>query len=140
MTDKFPFAFDMSAMTEAFKVPAFDLSALQETQKKNFEALINANKAALAGYQDVYKRQQQIFEATLADAKARMSDIQGQPMTAEAATASYDELKAAFDKALAEVKEVADLAQSANMKAFEILKARGEEVLAEMKAATDATH
>ncbi len=140
MTDKFPFAFDFGAMTEAFKTPAFDFSALQETQQKNFAALINANKTAMSGYQEIYKRQQTHFEAVLADVKNRVSDLQGQPMSVESATKNFEDMKAAFEAALADLKEVADLAQNANKQAFEILQARGEEVMGELKTATEVKH
>ncbi|MEM7058537.1 MAG: phasin family protein [Pseudomonadota bacterium] len=140
MTDKFPFAFDFGAMTEAFKTPAFDFTALQETQQKNFEALINANKTAMSGYQEIYKRQQTQFETAMADVKNRISDLQGQPVTVETATQNFEDMKSAFEGAMADLKEVAELAQNANMQAFEILKARGEEVLSELKAATEAVH
>lgn len=137
MTDKFPFAFDMGAMTEAFKMPAFDFSAMQATQQKNMEAFVNANKTAMAGYQEIYKRQQTLFEGALADIKTRMSDLQGQPMTTETATQNFEDMKSAFEQAIADLKDVAEMAQSANMEAFEILKTRGEEVLAEIKAAAE---
>ena len=140
MTDKFPFAFDFGAMTEAFKAPAFDFSALQETQQKNFTALVNANKTAMAGYQEIFKRQQTLFEGALADIKTRMSDLQGQPMTAETATQNFEDMKTAFEQALADLKDVAEMAQTANLEAFDILKARGEEVIAEFKAAAEVKH
>lgn len=140
MTDKFPFAFDFGAMTDAFKTPAFDFSAMQEAQQKNLAALINANKTAMMGYQEIYKRQQAHFETALADVKNRMSDLQGQPMTVESASQNFEDMKTAFEAALTDLKDVAELAQTANMQAFEILKERGEEVLGELKAATETKH
>ena len=139
MTDKFPFAFDLGAMTEAFKTPAFDMSAFQETQQKNLTALVDANKTALSGYQAIYKRQQELLTNAMADAKTTASDLQGQPMTVETATQNFEAMKTAFEKAVSEVKDVADMAQSANLEAFEILKARGEEILAEFQAASKTT-
>ena len=147
MTDKFPFAFDMNAMTEAFSVPAFDkfvkeaqafdFAALHEAQQKNINAIVEANKAAYTGYAAIYKRQTELFDAALADIKDRMSTIQAKPMDAEAATANFETMKAAFEKAVAEVKEVMEMAQTANTDALEILKARGEEAVAEFKVATE---
>ena len=147
MTDKFPFAFDMKAMTEAFQVPsmdkffeggmpAFDFTAMQDAQKKNIAALVEANKVAVAGYQSLYKRQTELFEAALADAKDKISALQGKPMTVEAASENMETMKAAFEKALADLKEVAEMAQTANTEAFDILKARTEEAMAEIKEAT----
>lgn len=148
MNDKFPFAFDVKAMTETFKVPGmdkffeggmpvFDFTAMQDAQKKNIAALVEANKVAVAGYQNLYKRQTELFEAAVADAKDQMSALQGKPMTVEAASENFESMKAAFEKALADLKEVAEIAQTANTDAFEILKARTEEAMAEIKAATE---
>lgn len=150
MSNKFPFGFDVNSMTEAFKMPAmdkffgkempmpmFDFGAFQDAQKKNVAALVEANKVAVSGYQALYKRQTELFEAALADAKDKMTGIQGQPMTMDAASENLEAMKAAFDKALADLKEVAELAQTANADAFEIIKARTEEALSEIKTATE---
>ena len=136
MADKFPFAFDVNAMTEAFKMPAFDFAAMQQTHEKNVNALIEANKAAMAGYKSIYTKQTALFQAALSEMKDRMADFQGQPMTADSAAKNMETAKAAFEKALADVKEITELAQSANSDAFEILKTRAEEVMAEIQDAT----
>ncbi|MEM9139402.1 MAG: phasin family protein [Pseudomonadota bacterium] len=144
MNTQFPFAFDMGALNDAFKdtgfakvMPFFDMAAMQDAQQKNFAALTEANKTALAGYQAVMKRQQALFEGALADAKTRMADMQGQPATTETAMANFEAMKSAFDQALADLKEISDMAQTANTEALEIIKARGEEAMAELKAAAD---
>ena len=137
MADKFPFAFDMTKMTEAFRMPAFDMAALQDAQNKNMAAWMQANKTVLAGYQAVYKRQAELFETALAETKDRIAAAQGKPMTAETAEQNFETMKGAVEKALADLKDVAELAQTANTEAFEIIKARTEEVFAEMKDATE---
>lgn len=144
MADKFPFAFDFGQMGEAFKMPALDkimagvdMTAFQDAQQKNMAALVEANKAAIAGYQSLYKRQTEIFEAALADAKDRASAVQGKPVTMEALQENLETFKTAIDAALADVKEVSEMAQKANTDAFDILKGRAEEAFAEMKAATE---
>jgi phasin family protein len=147
MTNQFPFAFDMDKMQDMFKAPfdgmfepkfeAFDFTAMQDAQKKNMAALIEANKVAASGYQTMYKRMSELVEASMAETKERMQDFQGQPMTADTAQKNADTMKAAFEKAIADVKELAEMATTANTEAFEIIKARSEEVMAEFKAATD---
>ncbi|MCH8952947.1 MAG: TIGR01841 family phasin, partial [Proteobacteria bacterium] len=87
------------------------------------------------GYQDLYKRQVALFEAAVAETKDKLAQVQGQPLTADQATQSVDALKAAFEKAAADVKELAELAQKANTGAFEIVKVRAEEAVAEFKTA-----
>ncbi len=136
----FAFPFDAEKLKELFsaaKLPGVDADAVLAAQQKNVDALIEANQVVIAGYQDLYKRQVALFEAAVAETKDKLAQVQGQPMTAEQATQNVDALKAAFEKAAADVKELAELAQKANTGAFEIVKARAEEAAAEFKAAAE---
>ena len=134
----FPLTFDADKLTEMFgaaKLPGVDTDAVMAAQKKNVEALIEANQVVIAGYQDLYKRQVALFEAAVAETKDKLAQVQGQPLTADQATQSVDALKTAFEKAAADVKELAEVAQKANTGAFEIVKARAEEAVVEFKTA-----
>lgn len=141
---KFPFAFpgDFGAdklkdMFNFAKMPGVDTEALMASQQKNVDAMIEANKVVAAGYQDLYKRQIALFEAAVAQAKDKLSETQGQAPSVEQATRNVDAMRAAFEKAAEDVKELAEVAQKANTGAFEIVKARAEEAVAEFKAAAE---
>jgi phasin family protein len=144
---KFPFAFptdfgDFGAdklkdMFNFAKLPGVDTDAMMAAQQKNVDAMIEANKVIAAGYQDLYKRQIALFEAAVAQAKDKLAEVQGQAPTAEQATQNVEAMKAAFEKAASDVKELAEVAQKANTGAFEIVKARAEEAVAEFKAAAE---
>jgi phasin family protein len=141
---KFPFAFPLTFDAEAFsdlfsaaKLPGVDTDAVLAAQQKNVEALIEANQVVIAGYQDLYKRQVALFEAAAAETKDKLTELQGQPLTAGQASQNVDALKTAFEKAAVDVKELAELAQKANTGAFEIVKARAEEAVAEFKTAAE---
>jgi phasin family protein len=139
-SDNFPFTFDAEKIKEMFsatKLPGIDADAVLATQKKNMDALIEANQVVVAGYQDVFKRQIALFESAFADAKVKLTDAKGQTPTAEQATQNVEAVKTAFEKAAADVKELAELAQKANTGAFEIVKARAEEAVAEFKTAAE---
>ncbi len=138
----FPLTFDADKLKELFsaaKLPGVDADAVLAAQQKNVDALIEANQVVIAGYQDLYKRQVALFEAAVAETKDKLTQVQGQPLTADQATQNVDALKAAFEKAAADVKELAELAQKANTGAFEIVKTRAEEAAAEFKAAAEKT-
>ena len=84
MFDPKTFSFDVEKMTEFFKqndftkhlasmkLPGVDAEALMAAQQKNMDALVEANKAAAAGYQDLFKKQVAIFEETMAEAQKQM--------------------------------------------------------------------
>ncbi len=136
----FPPTFDPEKLKELFsaaRLPGVDADAVLAAQQKNVDALIEANQVVITGYQDLFKRQVALFEAAIAQAKDKLTETQGQPLTAEQATQNVEALKAAFEKAAVDAKELAELVQNTNTGAFEIVKARFEEAVAEFKAAAE---
>ena len=124
---------DMSKMFEGFKMPGFDMHAMMDAQKKNVEALMAANRAAAAGYQDFFKKQMAIFEETMSVAQSQMNSM-GEGMGADSAARQADLYRVAFEKALANMTELAEAAKKANEEAFAIVSARVKESLAELQA------
>ena len=125
---------DMTKFFEQAKLPMFDFEALMATQQKNMDALVEANKAAAAGYQDLFKKQVAIYEETMASAQEQISEMKMDQLTPEAASRQADLMKAAFEKAIANMTELAEAAKKANADAFEIVQARVKESIEELKA------
>jgi phasin family protein len=124
---------DMSKFFEGMKMPGFDSAALMEHSKKNMEALVAANQAAAAGYQDFMKKQMAIFEETMHAAQTQMGQI-GDGMSADAASKQAELYKAAMDKALANMTELAEAMKKSNEEVFAIVSARVKESIAELQA------
>ena len=103
------------------------------SQKKNMDALVEANKAAAAGYQDLFKRQMAIFEETMTEAQAQLKAFDATKIDPDSAKAQAELAKAAFEKALANMQALAEGAQKANAEAYEIVSARIKESLAELR-------
>ena len=145
MFDPKTFSFDVEKMTEFFKqndftkhlqglkVPGVDAEALMAAQQKNMDALVQANKAAASGYQDLFKKQVQIFEETMAEAKEHMKSFDATKLDADKAKANAELAKAAFEKALANMQALAESAQKANTDAYEIVSTRIKESLVELR-------
>ncbi|MHA3976231.1 phasin family protein [Halovulum sp. GXIMD14794] len=148
MADKTTFGFDPDKMMEFFKqndftrafsdvkLPNFDTEALFAAQKKNMDALVEANKAAAAGYQDLFKKQMAIFEETISEAQKQIQDMELK-MDSKTAAAQGEVAKAAFEKAIANMKELAETAQKANTEAYEIVSARVKESVEELRSLAD---
>ena len=145
MFDPKTFSFDVEKMTEFFKqndftkhfaamkMPGVDADALVAAQQKNMDALVEANKAAAAGYQDLFKKQMSIFEETMAEAQRHMKSFDATKLDPDAAKAQAELAKAAFEKALANMQALAETAQKANAEAYEIVSARVKEGLSELR-------
>ena len=145
MFDPKTFQFDVEKMQEFFKtndftrqfagmnMPGLDADTIVEAQKKNMDALVAANQAAAAGYQDLFKKQVAIFEETMAEAQKHLKAFDSTKLDAEAAKAQAELARAAFEKALANMQVLAEAAQKANAEAYEIVSARIQESLAELR-------
>lgn len=145
MFDPKTFAFDPEKISEFFKqndftkqfsnfkLPQVDTDAIVSAQKKNMEALVEANKAAAAGYQDLFKKQVSIFEETMAEAQKHLKSFDTAKLDAETAKAQAELAKVAFEKALSNMQALAESAQKANANAYEIVSARIQESLAELR-------
>jgi phasin family protein len=145
MFDPKTFSFDVDKMSEFFrqndftkqlsglKAPGFDPEALIAAQHKNMDALVEANKAAAAGYQDLFKKQLAIFEETMAEAQSQIKGFEATKFDAETARAQGEVAKAAFEKALANMQALAEAAQKANAEAYEIVSGRIKESLTEIR-------
>ena len=56
-----PSKFDLTKMMSEFKLPGIDMETLMETQRKNIEAVTQANKVAVEGMQAIAKRQAEML-------------------------------------------------------------------------------
>src|SRR5260370_3185181 len=76
------FDFDVSKMMADFRFRPFDLEALMAYQRRNIEALSQANQLAVEGMQAVAKRQIEITRQAVEDVSALLRDL-AQPASAE---------------------------------------------------------
>jgi len=126
---------DMMRMLADFRLPAMmDMDALAAAQRRNLEALSAANKVALEGAQAVARRHMEILQSSMAEmteAMKSMSSGQETPQTRAARQAEM--LKSAYEKAVGNMKEVADLIQKSNTEALSLLNRRFAEAMDEVK-------
>lgn len=145
MFDPKTFSFDVDKMTEFFKqndfskqlanlkIPGVDTDAMVAAQQKNMDALVEANKAAAAGYQDLFRKQVAIFEETMSEARKQLSSFDTSKLDADAAKAQGDLARAAFEKAIGNMQALAESAQKANSDAYDIVAARIRESMSELR-------
>src|SRR5207249_8587274 len=70
-TDPTPSPFpDIAKLIERFNMPGLDVSKIMEAQRKNIEALTQANQAAFEGMQGLAKRQMEILQETATEWQA----------------------------------------------------------------------
>jgi phasin family protein len=120
------------------KLPAVpDMEAFVNASRKNMESLTAANKVALEGAQAVARRHMEIMQQSMAEmteAVRAMSSVEA-PQAKAAKQAEL--LKHAYERSVANMKELSDLIQHSNAEAVKLLNARFVEAMDEIKALAD---
>jgi phasin family protein len=128
-TDINPFG-DVKKMIEQFKMPGVDMTAIVDSSRKDIEALVQANTAPYEAMQSLARKQTEIMTQAMQgmqEAVKTATTTVGDPAkTAEAA-------RAAFEKTLSDMKELADMARQSQAEAMAHLTKRGNEHLQEIK-------
>jgi phasin family protein len=128
-----PFDFDISKFIGDFKVPGLDVESLVASQRKNIEALTQANKLAFEGVQAVFKRQVEILRQTLEESSTVAKELVEVGTPQEKAIRQTEFAKDAFERALSNSRELAEIIAKSNSEAFELLNKRFTQVLDEVK-------
>jgi phasin family protein len=130
------FDFDVTKMFADFRFRPFDVEAVWAAQRRNIEALSQANQLAVEGVHAVAKRQIELTQQALADLSMLVSEMT-QPASTQDRIAKHTEYtKKMIDKGLTHGREIAALAAKAGSEATEVLQKRTTEGLEEMRAFT----
>ena len=113
---------------------AFDVEAIITSQRKNIEALTQANQYAVEGVQKVLHRQFEIAGQTLDDFSTMVHDLfkpNGSPESWMAKQAEFS--KRTIENGLANARDLTETVAQANTAAFNIIGKRVTETLDEMR-------
>ena len=125
---------DMMKMLADFRLPGMpDMEALAASQRRNFEAMSAANKVALEGAQAVARRHMEILQQSMSEMTQAMQSMSGAQDPQARATKQAEMLKSAYERAVGNMREVAELIQKSNGEALSLLNQRFTEAMDEVK-------
>lgn len=124
--------FDPSTFIGQLPASAPDMSELLERNRRNYEAMVEANKAAAETYRDMLEKQTEIWNRMTEAAREYASQVEASG-SAEAMTKSSEAYAQAVETSLALMQEMAETARKANEKAFSDMQERVSEAIKEMK-------
>lgn len=112
--------FDFNKMLSQFRIPGVDFAAIVDRERKNIEALAQANRIAFEGWQALVRRQSEILQEAM---KQAMADAQQENGMAKRA----DLARERFEGALNNMRELAEMATKSQKDAFDVVRKRVEE-------------
>ena len=112
--------FDFTKLMSQFRLPGVDFAALVDRERKNIEALTKANRIAFEGWQRLVSRQAEMLQETM---KKVIADAGQQ----DAKKKRADLAKEGFEKALANMRELAEITTQSQKEAFDVVRKTIEE-------------
>ena len=112
--------FDFTKLMSQFRLPGVDFTAFVDRERKNIEALVKANRIAFEGWQRLVRRQAEMLQETMQKVVADASQEDAKKKRADLA-------KEGFEKALANMRELAEITTQSQKEAFDVVRKRIEE-------------
>lgn len=122
---------DFTRLFAEMKLP--DMQALIDAQRRNMETLSAANRVALEGAQAVARRHMEIMQQTMAELSEAMQALASADAPQARAAKQTEMLKRAYERAVANMKELSELIQRSNGEALQLLNSRFSEAMDEVR-------
>lgn len=130
-----PAFMDFGKFAEQFKMPQVDTAAMIESQRKNIEALSDANRLAFEGAKALTERQVEIMRQVMTDSTAAVKEMTttGKPEDAMAKQAEW--LKQGVARSVQNFRELAEMGAKSQTEAADVISKRITEGLDELRTA-----
>ena len=120
---------DFSKLLEQYKLPGVDLQGMLEAQRKDMEALAEANRQALEGYKALIEKR----NAQLGESLQQWQETLKSGVNAEGLTRQSELFQNGVKQALANFRELAELEASTRNKTWSVVQQRFQENVAELQ-------
>ena len=127
------FDFDVTKMIAHFRFRPFDVETLMACQRRNIEALTQANQLAVEAVHAVARRQIEIARQTLEDMSALLRDLAQPASTEDRIAKNTAYAKQILEKSISNGREITLLATKAGTEAADVLHRRACEGLDEIR-------
>ncbi len=127
------FDMDVTKYMAQFKVPTVDVEALVAAQRKNFEAFAAANQCAIEGVGALVRRQGEIVRESVETYAVAVKDLLSEGSVEEKAAKQAELSKKSYDRAIANARELADMAAKTGNEAFGVINSRIREGFSEVQ-------
>ena len=131
-----PFDFDVTKIFTDFRFRPFDVEAVWAAQRRNIEALSQANQLAVESVQAVAKRQFELTRETFEGFSALMRDLSTPASTEDRIAKNAEYVKQMMEKGVSHSRDIASIAAKAGTEATAVLQKRASESLDEMRSFT----
>lgn len=116
------------------KLKGVDVEAMMAAQRKNLEAMAQAQQLATEGMQAVARRQGELLQQMMEGTSDAVRTLMTAGNPEDKAAKQAEVAKQVFERAIANMRELAELVAKSNAETFEVMNKRVTEGLDEIKA------
>ena len=127
---KLPSFADLGKLVGRVQLPGIDVRAIVESQRKDMEALAEANRQAYEGIKALARRRNEILKEALAEWQAAMKDATGN----DAMTKNAERAKQGVKQAVDRFRELAEMEAETRRTAWKVLQDRFQENLQSLQS------
>lgn len=128
-----PWLDDFRQMVEKYKLPNVDIAALVDWQRKDMEALVEANRQANEGIRALIERRNEILGETFAEWQAAVQNLAGNMTGTDVLSKQADIAKQGVEKAVENFRELTQLEMQAHTNAWKVVQERMQENMANLQ-------
>lgn len=120
---------DLTQLVERFKLPGVDMDALVEWQRKDLEALAEANRQAYEGIKALAEKRGEILRDSLAQWQEALKNATGQDAMAKQSEAARQGVQQALDN----FRELTEMETEARTRTWKVVQDRLQENMANLQ-------
>ena len=120
---------DLGKLVGRMKLPGIDVTKIVETQRKDMEALAEANRQAYEGIKALAQRRNEILQEALVEWQEALKDATGKDALSKGSERARQGVKLAIDR----FRELAEMESESRRKAWKVLQDRFQENLANLQ-------
>ena len=122
---------------EQLKLPQVDVAKIMEHHQKNLEAMTKSWQAMASGATEIAKKQRALFEDAVKDVSEMVKEYKPGGNAQEIMAKQTEFAKKAMEAAIANTRDIAELAQKSGAEAFKIVQDRMQESYEEIRASVE---
>ena len=130
---------DFSRFFESYQSMPFDIQSFMDTQRKNIQALTEAQKVAVDNLQAIAQRQSTILSQMVEDNAAMAKEFMTEGTPEEKIAKNADMIKTSYERSIKNMNEIGDMLNKSNQEAGKIIDKRVKATLNEVKSSLDKT-
>lgn len=125
---------EFSNFFESFKIAPFDIQSLMETQRKNIQAITEAQQIAIENFQAITQRQTEMLSQIVEENSKIATQIMGEGTPEEKIAKQADLFKGLYERSVKNINDLAEMVSNGNQEASKIINKRVSASITEIKS------